>query len=230
MHQRAGAFGEAEAEDALVRHRRARAAYHVAQVRFGEFVVGQVFGVVAVRAQFFDDGFELGATAAQFNADEDLRPRRVLVAVAEFGDVVRAKQGAEVEEGAGDFRDGDGKQAFALFTDFGALGDVAQAVEVHVGAGDDVNQRQVFRVLLCRPFFDAGGGDGAGGFGDGAGVVKEVFHRRADFVGADGDEVINVLFDEFEGQLARHFDGDAIGEDADLVERLPLAAAHRGGH
>ena len=84
--------------------------------------------------------------------------------------------------------------------------------------------------MLCRPFFDAGGGDGAGGFGDGAGVVKEVFHRRADFVGADGNEVIDVLFDEFEGQLARHFDGDAIGEDADLVERLPLAAAHRGGH
>ena len=199
-------------------------------MRFGEFVVAQVLAVVAVLTQFVDKGGELGATAGELYADEDLRAFGVLVAVVELGDVLVAEQGAEGEEAAGAFGDGDGEQAFALFADFGALGDVTQAVEVDVGAGDDVDKGEVLATLFGRPFFAAGGSDGTGGFGDSAGVVKEVFHRRADFIGADGDEVIHMLLDEFIGEFARHFHRDAVGEDADVVQRLARAAAHSGGH
>ena len=61
----------------------------------------------------------------------------ITVTIIKFGDAACADDAAEFEETAGLFGDGDADQCFAAFADFGAFGDVTQAVEVHVGAAVD---------------------------------------------------------------------------------------------
>jgi hypothetical protein len=76
-------------------------------------------------------------------ADEHMGFGVVVDAVVELGHAARPAwqladhQFAKAPEAAALFGNRHGEQRFALFADLGALGDEAQAVEVHVGAAQD---------------------------------------------------------------------------------------------
>ena len=190
---------------------------HVADVDFGDFVVGQIdigqsgFGQLAA-----DDGKVLGTCGLQ--ADEDVGFLVVAVAVVELGDVAAAEQVDEFEEAAAFFGDGNGENAFVAFAQFAAFGNVAQAVEIHVGAAGDGDKGLVLDAVAGGIGFQAGKGERAGGFGDAAGVVENVFDGAADGVGVDGDDVVQEVAAEAEGFFADDFDGGTVGEESDIFE------------
>ena len=71
------------------------------------------------------------------DADEDVRLLAAAQAVVELGDDARAQPRAELAERAGPLGDRDGEDRLARLAELGALGDEAQAVEVHVRAAED---------------------------------------------------------------------------------------------
>jgi hypothetical protein len=112
------------------------AAGEVADVGFGQFVMGEIECRQAAGVELGDDVFTLAAVVDLQPAEEH-RFAFVGVAVVEFGDVDGAEVAAEGLEAAGALGDGDGENGLALLAQFGALGHVAQPVEVHVGAAGD---------------------------------------------------------------------------------------------
>ena len=87
---------------------RAASADHVAQVLFGEIVVGEVDGL---EAGALEGACQLGGLALlDRQADEDVGLAGVGDAVVELGDAAVADQLAKALEAATRFRDGDGEQ------------------------------------------------------------------------------------------------------------------------
>ena len=77
---------------------------------------------------------------------------------------------------------------------------------------------------------DAGHGERAGRLGDRAVVLEDVLDRGADLVRVDQQHLVDVLLRQPEGLLADAAHGDAVGEDADALERHALAGAQRIVH
>src|SRR6185312_13274281 len=102
-----------------------------------------------------DQRLTLGA-AGDLHADEKVRGAGVADAVVELGDAVLTESGAEAAEAAALFGDGHGEHRLALLAEFGAFGDEAEAIEIHVGAGDDRHQRAIARTLGCDVLLEAG--------------------------------------------------------------------------
>ena len=149
------------------------------------------------------DGEVLGTCGLQ--ADEDVGFLVVAVAVVKLGDVAAAEQVDELEKTAALFGDGHGENTFVAFAQFAAFGNVAQAVEIHVGAAGDGDEGLVLDAVAGGIGFQAGKGERAGGFGDAAGVVEDVFDGAADGVGIDGDDVVQEIAAEAEGFVADDF-------------------------
>jgi hypothetical protein len=135
-----------------------------------------------------------------------------------------ADQGDELLVGAGLLRQRHGQHRLALFADFGALGDEAQAVEVHVGAGGHRHQRLALHAVLLGPGLGAGHRQRAGRFEDGARVLEDVLDRGADGVGIDQHHLVHVLLAQAEGLLADVLHRRAVGEQADRFRRTRLPA------
>ncbi len=83
-------------------------------------------------------------------ADEDVRHLLVGDAVVELGDRARADQLAEALERAALLGDRHREQRLALLAELGALGDEAQAVEVHVGAAGDGDEGLALHLVPSR--------------------------------------------------------------------------------
>ena len=79
-------------------------------------------------------------------------------------------------------------------------------------------------------FLMPGDRERAGGLDDGARVLEDVLDRRADLVGVDEHDLVDVLAAQPEGLLADPPHRDAVGEDADALERHALAGAQRLVH
>jgi hypothetical protein len=62
-----------------------------------------------------------------------------------------------------------------------------------------------------------------GGFEDGAGVLEDILDRRADGVGIDEDDLVEIFLAQAEGLLADHFHRRAVGKQPDLIQAYPLA-------
>ena len=106
----------------------------------------------------------------------------VAVAVVELGNVAAAEQVDELEKTAAFFGDGYGENAFVAFAQFAAFGDVAQAVEIHVGAAGYGDEGLVLDVVAGGIGFQAGKGERAGGFGDAAGIVEDAIVATVGFL------------------------------------------------
>ena len=196
----------------------------------GGLVIGEVDHVVAGATQDVRDGGAFLDTTLELYTDEDAGPvvgvlatAALVDAVVELGDHPAVEHLAEAQERALLLGDGDGEDALATLTELGALGDVAQRVEVEIRAREDVDQGLVVDVVGGHVLLQAGQGGRTGGLGDGTVVVEEVLDRRADLVGADGDDLVEVVAAQPEGLGADGLHGHALGEEADVVEgnRLP---------
>ena len=173
----------------------------------------------------------LGLAAAQFHTDEDVgRDAGTRLAVVELGDGARPQHLHEAPVGAGLLRDRDGQQGFAPFADLGALGDVAQAVEVEVGAGIDGNQGAAFEPALGGIALQPGQRHAAGGLRHRAGPVEDVLHGGADLVRRDGDDLVEAFPADAKGFDAGLAHRDAVGEEAHAIEHHALAGRDRGLH
>ena len=143
-----------------------------------------------------------------------------MVAVAELGHAHGVDGCDESGERAGTLRDGDGEEGFFLLSESGALGDEAQAVEVHVCAGGDGDELAlgVLRGLRGDILLQTGEGERAGGLEDGTGVFEDVFDGGADLVGVDLDDLVDDLARHAESLLANSLDSRAIREETDILE------------
>ena len=227
--QRAGAFGKFKRNQAFVFHFVAAAADHIADVDFGDFVFGQVGVGQACGGEFGRDGGTVGR-ACGLDAGKDVGGVVVAVAVVEFRNAAVAQGVDKFEEAAGAFGDGNGENAFVAFAQFAAFGNVAQAVEVHVGAAVDGNQGLPFAVFAGDIGFQAGQSQCAGRFGDAAGVVEDVFQRAADVVGVYQDDVVQKVAADGEGGFAHQFDRRAVGKQADVFQFQTFSSFNRTLH
>ena len=140
LPQRARPLGELHRHPHLVAHRRRPSAHHVPDVRLGEVVLAQVDARIAARGQLARDGARAVA-ARHLDPDEDVRLGARRQAVVELGDAAVAERLAEREEGPRPLGDGDREDRLAVLAHLGALDDVAEAGEVHVGARRDRDDR-----------------------------------------------------------------------------------------
>jgi hypothetical protein len=113
---------------------------HVANVLLRQLVVGQVQRCESVLDEGADQ-LSRFVPVDDGDSHEDMGDLCVGNAVVELGDRARTQQFAEAAETASLFRNGDCEQGFPLFADLGSLGHEAQAIEVHVGAAGDRNER-----------------------------------------------------------------------------------------
>ena len=183
-------------------------------------VVGQVVGLDPPALQLGEQVPDLVAVG-DLDADEQVRDLRVGIAVVELGDRALAEQRAELAEAAGPLRDRDGEDRLALLAQLGALGDEAQAVEVHVGAAGDRDERAVRDPMALAPRLDARDRERARRLEDRARVLEHVLDRRARGVGVDQHDVVDQLAADPERLLADLLHRDAVGEQADVRELRP---------
>ena len=228
FQQSARAFGEFELVDHFVADRRGVAADHVADVLLGQVAVGEVDDGVAGFAQFLDQFFAAQAAGLDLDADEDDGFAGIGVAVVEFSDAAFVQGVDEGFERARFFRDGDGQDGFAFFADFGAFGDVAQAVKVHVGAAEHASQVFAFKLLPLDVFFHSGHRQCPCRFCDGAGVFEYVFDGGADFVCRNRDDFIDGVFTDIPGFFPDLFNRHTVCKDTYFVQDHPLTGRHGG--
>ncbi len=208
---------------------RRMAADHVADMLLGQLIVGQVQRIEAVPAETGGDLLVIRA-ARDLHAHEDVRHAVVGDAVVELGHVARAELLAEALEAAAFLGDADREDRFARLAHLGALGDKAQAVEVHVGAAGNGYQVLALELLALGVELQAGHGHGACRLQDAAGVLEHVLDAGADGVGVHQDDLVDQLARDAKGFLADQLHGGAVREQAHFLEFHALARVHRALH
>ena len=159
-------------------------AHHVAHMLFGQLVMRQVQRLETVFAEGVGD-LAAFALALRGQAHKHMRLGRVVDAVVELGHAARAAgQGADqlakALEAAALFGNGHGKQRLALFAHFGALGDKAQAVKVHVGAAQNRRVSLPLGFVFGHVLLDGGHRQRTGRLNNAARVDKYVFDGGTD--------------------------------------------------
>ncbi len=230
FEQGAGAFGEGEAQQQFILDSGHAPADHVADMELGHFVVGHVFDVIALTAQDIDSLPLLPLAVAETEAEENMGRSAARQTIIELGDRARAQGLDEGAITAGLLGDGDRQQRLAAFTNLGALGNVAQPVEIEIGAAVDGDPATAGRGRGESEGLQAGKRQRAGGLGDGARVIEDVLDRGADRVGVHRHHLIEKFTTEAKGQLADLAHGDTIGKQADLTERHALIGLQGGCH
>ncbi len=204
------------------------AANHVTHVVLGQLALGHVDHRITVAAELIDDLAELLVTATEAHRDEQRGLLGIGVAVVELGHHARPQIAAEVEEGPLALGDGHRQHALALLANLAALGDVAQAMEVDVGAGQNGRHPATLHLLPLAVGLEAGQGQGSRRLGDGAAVVEDVFQRGADLVVGDGHHLIQILVAEAKGLLTDALDRHPVGKQRDSLQIDRLAGRQRG--
>ena len=228
-HERARPLREKEAVQPLVVGQRAASADHVANVLLRQFVVGQVERREAV----LDEGADQLARFIPVDgrdSHEDMGDLCVGDAVVELGDRARAEQFAESAEAASLLRNRHREQRFSFFADLGAFCHEAQAIEVHVGAAGDRDERLPLRRVIGAVLLDRGHAERTGRLENAARVLEHVLDRRASGIGVDNDELVDDLASQSERLLADQLDRGSVGKEADVRELDPLACFDRTQH
>ena len=104
---------------------------------------------------------------------------------------------------------------------------MTQTVEVDIGPTIDSNQRLLLYLILVHIFFHPSNRERTRRLRNGTGIIKDVFNRRTDLIGADQHHLIHQLFTEAKGLLADLFDGDTIRKNAYLFECDPTPLLQR---
>ena len=133
----------------------------------------------------------------------------------------------EGEEAARPLRDLDRQQGLAPLAQLGPLRDMAQAIEVDVGAALDRDQMLAADAPGLDIPLEARHRERTGRLGDAAGVVEDVLDRRTDLVGADQDDLVHPLPGDAEGLLADQAHRHPVGEETDLRQLHPPTGRQR---
>ena len=164
LHQRTRPLGKLEAVNQLVecaRRFRGVTTDHMAHVEFGHFIIGQIQRGIAFGLELIDQGSKLGAVS-DLDPHKHMGSSRIIKAVVKFGNAAVTQQGQELAVATGLFRQGNGKNGFALFAEFGSFGHKAEAIKVHVRARGHGHQGFTLRVVLSSPGLHAGNGQRTG--------------------------------------------------------------------
>ena len=103
----------------------------MAHVEFGHFIIGQIQRGIAFSLELIDQSSQLGSVS-DLDPHKHMGSSRIIKSVVKFGNAAIAQQGQELAVAARFFRQGNGKNGFALFAEFGTFGHKAQSIEVHV--------------------------------------------------------------------------------------------------
>ena len=146
--------------------------------------------------------------------------------VVELGHDAAADRRAELAERAGPLGNGDGEQRFARFAELGALGDEAQAIEVHVRAAQHRDEPLVAHAVRAPPTSSVPPRASAP-----AGSITVRVSSKMSLMAAQTSSLVtrtislDRLLHDRERPLADFAHRDAVGENADVIE---LDAAARG--
>src|SRR5919109_4739618 len=140
LQERAGPLGEFKSAQPLVDHFLGAAANHVPYVQFRQLVVAEIDGLKPAVAERRGNLFCVTARA-NGDADEDVRTLASAEAIVELGDDARPERRAEREKCTALLGNGDREDGLARFTHFGTFRDKTQAIEVHVRAAQDRDDR-----------------------------------------------------------------------------------------
>src|SRR5260221_4810590 len=228
--QRTGALREFEAEHEFIGQSAADAADHETHVEFCGLVGTHVDDAVTGRAQ--PRQYRGGILLARVEPEAHEQPGalRALVAVVEFRDVMLSEGAAEAEEASGLLGNIHAEQHFTAGADVGALGDMPQTIEIHVGAAADRHVALAGGRAAGDVALHAGDGERARRLEYGARILEHGLDRGADLVGIDQQDLIDVAARQRKGLLAHAPHRDAVGEQADPLERDALARAERFEH
>ena len=141
-----------------------------------------------------------------------------------------ANELAKALKAAALFRNGHRKNGFAFFTHFGALGHKAQAVKVHVGAAQNGGIGFAFGFVFGHILFDGCHGQCTCRFHNRASVHKHILDGGAHRVGVDGHVLVDQAARHAEGFFAHQFDGRAIREQTNVIERDAFLGVNRLNH
>src|SRR4051812_26899907 len=97
---------------------------------------------------------------------------------------------------------GHGKQRLALTAEIGALRNMPQAIEVHVGAAVDRDQPLVLPALARHELLDARDRERTRRLDDRARVLKHVLDCRADLIRAQKQDLVDMRATEVIGLFA----------------------------
>src|SRR3569623_2535773 len=225
--QRAGPLGKYETVNQFLDAARRASADHMPHVQLGHFVVGEIFYRIPVLLQTPHDLVTLALAATQLYAREDTRGGRNGVTVIELCDAAGTDGLADRAKAAGPFRYGHREDGLVALADLGALRDVTQAIEVHVGAAVDGHEVLALYLRALDVALHARDRQRAGRLGDGARVVEDVFDGGADLVGADQYHLVHALARNAKRLFADLPHGHAVGEDAHLIQPHTLLALQR---
>src|SRR5262249_20158158 len=127
---------------------------HVTDVQFGHFVSAEVESAHAMRLQGGNQGRTL-VPALHLHTHEDYGLFRISITIIEFRNVASAQETTEGLEATWLLRDDGRQHCLTLFPKLGALGDMAQAVEVHIGPRSDGDQSGIVEFLPCHLRLDS---------------------------------------------------------------------------
>ncbi len=158
--------------------------------------------------------------------------RELLVgdAVVELGHRARSDELAETPERTALLGNGHREKSLALLAEFGALGNEAQAVEIHIRATGDGDQRAPLQLVRFHVLLDGSHAQGAGRLQDAARVLEDVLDGGAHGVGVHHDEIVDQRPRDAKGLLAHQLDRGAVGEQSHVGQLHAPAPAHRLQH
>src|SRR3569832_572494 len=159
-------------------------------------------------------------------ASADQKPH-VQLGHIDLGDAAGTDGLAERAKAAGPFRYRHREDGLVALADLGALRDMAQAIEVHVGAAVDGHEVLALYPRALDVALHARDRQRAGRRGDGARVVEDIFDGGADLVCADQYHVVHALTRDAKRLFADLPHGHAVGEDAHLIQHHALLALQR---
>jgi hypothetical protein len=110
------------------------------------------------------------------------------------------------------------------------IGDGAQPIEIQIGPAVDGNQAPLAARAALGVGLQSRERQRSRGFGDRAQIIEDVLDRRAHGVGIHGDDFVEQVAAEAERLRSRLANGDAVGEQSDLVQRDHATTRERRRH
>jgi hypothetical protein len=133
----------------------------------------------------------LAITRGGSKPEKDSSTILLVKSVIELGHAARTERSAQPQKATRLLGDFDCKQSLAMSADFGAFGNVPQAIKIHVGTAIDRNQSLARALLASNIFFDSSNSQGTGWLNNRASIFKNILYACTDLIGGDENHFID---------------------------------------